>query len=160
MFGLAVSILAILYLFSAMVPEANPGDLTQLLSTLDRAHGFQRGVSVTPQGMDLLFLYAFAFGRHPAAALVDLGLLISLTLLVLSYGRRIGHPVAGVASAILTCANPLIGQYLSAPRIDVGTAVVLFALFYLLHIWAEHPPQALLVPTGFIPRLHFHPTHP
>src|SRR5258708_25076739 len=134
MFGLAVSILAILYLFSAMVPEANPGDLTQLLSTLDRAHGFQRGVSVTPQGMDLLFLYAFAFGRHSAAALVDLGLLISLTLLVLCYGRRIGHPAAGAAGAIFTYASPVIGQRLSFPTMGAAPALMLFALFYLLQV--------------------------
>src|SRR5260221_12220848 len=100
--------------------------------------------------MDLLVLYTFVFGRHSAAALVDLGLLILLTMLVLCYGRLIGHPVAGVVGALLTCASPLISQYLSVPRMDVATAMVLFALFYLLHIWREHRAQALLFPIGIM----------
>src|SRR4029077_7046883 len=137
--------------FNATDPEPLPGSLTRLLSIVDRAHGFQRSEPAAIQhGIDLLFLYAFAFGRHSAAALVNLGLLISLALLVLCYGRRIGHPVAGVVAAILTYASPLAGQDLSVANMDVATATVLFTLFYLLQVWDERRVHALLVPIGVL----------
>lgn len=149
LFGATFAILTIIYFFNATDPEPLPGSLTRLLSIVDRAHGFQSGApAAVPEGIDLLFLYAFAFGRNSAAALVNLGLLISLALLVLCYGRRIGHPVVGVVAAILTYASPLIGQDLSVANMDVATATVLFALFYLLQVWDEERAEALLVSIG------------
>ncbi|HYL77455.1 MAG TPA: FkbM family methyltransferase [Bryobacteraceae bacterium] len=150
-FGATFVILTIVYVRNATDPELLPGSLTRLLSALDRAHGFQPSAPVgVPEGIDLLFLYAFAFGRHTAAALVNLGLLISLAMLVLSYARRIGHPVAGVVAALLTFASPLIGPELAVANMDVATAAALFAIFYLLQIWDEQRAPALLVPIGIL----------
>ena len=151
LFGVAFAFLTVLYFFNATDPEPLPESLTRVLSALDRARGIQHSAPVPlPAGIDLLFLYAFAFGRHSAAALVNLGLLISLALLALCYGRRVGHPVAGAVGAILTFASPLMGQNLSVLNMDVATATLLFALFYLLQVWDERRSQMLLVSIGIL----------
>jgi hypothetical protein len=115
------SIASVFYFLQAIAPEPNPSDLTNRLSSMDQAHGFDRLHSF-PDVAELPLLVAFAFGRHPAAALVNSTVLASLALLVLYCGRRIGHPLVGVFGALLVYASP------------VGTpAAALISLFYVLH---------------------------
>jgi hypothetical protein len=40
------------------------------------------------KGVELLFLFAFAFGRHSAAALTHLSFLVTLAFAMLCYARR------------------------------------------------------------------------
>src|SRR5260370_39817034 len=127
----------------------NLGDITHHLSGIDRARGFQRGIAL-PESTQLLLLPAFALGRDSAVALVSLALLASLTLLMLCYGRRVGHPIVGAAGAILIYACPIAAKYYPLPNIDVGTAASLFALFYFLQLWDQQPPVQLAIAIGIL----------
>ena len=122
-----------LYVFRYLPPQTNLAGITQRLSAVDRARGFQSGTNL-PDAAQLLLLPAFALGRDSAAALVNLGLLATLALLMLCYGRRVGHPIVGAAWALLVYAYPWGSQYFSLANIDAVTAVALFSLFYLLQL--------------------------
>ncbi len=125
-FILVFSVCTVFYFLGAMATQPAPDAMTQRLSVMDRAHGFAPNAGITlANGFELLLLFAFAIGRHSGAALVNLGLLAALSLLVLCYGRRMGHPIVGLAGAILAYLIPLA-------HINVAAAAILFALFYLL----------------------------
>lgn len=146
-----------LYFFHAMAPEMSPDGATYHLGMVAkyyRAHGFVKLTNNIyanlSEGIELLFLHAFLFGKHSAAALVHFSYLISLALLMLSYGRRIGYPVAGVAGAIFLYASPVLGMDGTVAYNDVALGAVLFALFYLLQIWSEQRDPNLLIPIGIL----------
>jgi len=70
------SLFLVLYFFNAMVPEASSDGVAYhlgLAARYLRAHGFERITTnmyaSLSQGIEMLFLFAFAFGRHSAAAL-------------------------------------------------------------------------------------------
>ena len=86
----------------------------------------------------MLFVPAFAIGRHSAAALVHFAFTVALALAMLAYGRRIGKPWAGAAGALLTFASPVVGAAGSAAYVDVATAAIVFGVFYWTEIWDEH----------------------
>jgi FkbM family methyltransferase len=120
------------YIFQALATQPGPDAVTRQLSLVDQKHGFQPNDAVTlPKNFELLSLFAFAIGRHSAAALVNVALLAAFSLLVLSFGRRMGYPIVGIAAAILAYLSPLI-------HLDGGLAAILMALFYLLQpaIWS------------------------
>ncbi len=141
--------LTVVHVFRALSPEMNLGDITQHLSGIDRARGFQSGIAL-PEGTQLLLLPAFALGRDSAAALVNLALLASLTLLMLCYGRRVGHRIVGAAVAILIYACPIAAKYYPLANIDVVTAASLFALFYSLQLLDQQPPLQLAIAIGIL----------
>src|SRR5581483_602795 len=67
----------VLYFFNALAPEISPDGSTYQLGLVARylrEHGFHRITTNMyanlSQGLEMLFLFAFAFGRHSAAALV------------------------------------------------------------------------------------------
>ena len=146
--------------FNALAPEHSPDGMAYHLSEVrmyQQAHGFPR-VSIESsdmyaslsQGVELLFLFAFEFGRHSAAALLHYCFLFALAFLILSYGRRIGRPAVGVAGAIITYTSPVILRDATAAYIDVALAAVLFALFYLLQIWDETRDPKFFLPIGLL----------
>ena len=140
---------------SPMIPDA----ITARLSLLDQAHGFIRsaGDAARPGGFELLFLFAFALGRQSAASLAGVALLVCLARLVFVYGRRIGYPAVGICGAVLVCASVVTSHRDLPWYADVGTAAVLFALFYALEIWEEHGEPALLVPAGVLAGFSYSP---
>lgn len=145
------------YFFNALAPEGSPDGMAYHLGVIakyQRAHGFVRITTdiyaSLSEGIELLFLFAFEYGRHSAAALVHFAFLLCLTFLVLCYGRRIGRPAAGVAAAIFTYASPVVGFDGSIAYIDVGLAAVVFGLFYLLQIWDEDRNPKWLVPIAIL----------
>jgi 4-amino-4-deoxy-L-arabinose transferase-like glycosyltransferase len=139
-----------------MVPETSPDGATYhlgLVSRYLRAHGFERITTsmfaALSQGIEMLFLFAFAFGRHSAAALVHFAFLAALPLAMLSYARRFGFPVAGVCGSLLVFASPAVGLDGTTAYNDVAAACIVFTVFYLAQIWAaEEANRALLVPLG------------
>ena len=146
-----------LYFFNALAPESSPDGMAYHLGVIakyQRAHGFQRITTdiyaSLSEGIELLFLWAFEYGRHSAAALVHFSFFVTLAFMILSYGRRIGQPVAGAAAAIFTYASPVVGLDGSIAYIDVGMAAVLFGLFYLLQIWDQDRNTNLLIPIGIL----------
>ncbi len=157
LFGALFALFTYLYLFNAMAPETSPDGTAYHLGLVLRylrAHGF---VHITTnmyaylsQGTEMLYLYAFAFGRHSAAALVHFAFLVTLPFAMLAYARRFGFPVAGMVAALLVYLSPIVGFDGSTAYIDVAVACVLFVIFYLLQIWDEERTPALLIPIGLL----------
>ena len=146
-----------LYFFNAMAPEISPDGATYhlgLVSRYLREHGFHRITTdiyaSLSQGFEMLFLFAFAFGRHSAAALVHFAFTVALALAMFFYGRRIGQPLAGAAGALFVFCSPVVGIDGSSAYNDVGVACVLFTVFYLLQIWDQERTSALLIPIGLV----------
>lgn len=143
--------------FNALAPEHSSDGMSYHLAEVliyRRAHGFPRITTDVyanlSQGVELLYLFAFDFGRHSAATLVHYSFLIALVFLVLSYGRRIGRPAVGVAAALFTYTCPVILRDATTAYIDVALGAVLFALFYLLQVWDDTRDAKLLIPIGIL----------
>ncbi len=143
--------------FSALAPEHSTDGMAYHLGEVlkyRQAHGFVRITtdiySNLSQGVELLYLFAFDFGRHSAASVLHFTFLVVLAFLILSYGRRIGRPGVGVAAAIITYTCPIVLLDASIAYVDVALAAVLFALFYLLQIWDENRDPKMLVPIGIL----------
>jgi hypothetical protein len=148
----------VLYFFNAMAPEMSPDGVGYHLSLVARYlrdHGFERLTTNMygnlSQGVEMLFLFAFAFGRHSAAALTHFAFLVTLTLAILCYARRSGFPVAGVCAALLVFASPVAGIDGASAYNDVATACIVFTVFYLTRIWEpDSSTAALLAPIGLV----------
>jgi len=146
-----------LYLSQAMGPEYSPDGSTYHLGYVARylrQHGFGRITTSfyanMPQGLEMLFLFAFAFGKHSAAAMVHFAFLIALALGMVTYARRFGFPLAGMFAAVLVYLSPVFGYDGTVAYNDVAAACVVFFLFYALQIWAAERQDALLIPIGLL----------
>lgn len=147
----------VLYFFNAMAPEFSPDGVSYHLAFVAkymRAHGLVRMpmdmYAHLSQGIEMLFLFAFAFGRHSSAALVHYAFLVALAFSILSYGRRVGYPVAGVAAALFVYLSPVVGIDATTAYIDVAAAAILFTTFYLLEIWDAGRRIRLLAVIGLV----------
>jgi hypothetical protein len=151
-----------IYLITAMGPEISPDGTGYHVGLISRYYD-HRGFypirtsmfSGLSQGIEMLFLIAFALGRHSATAMVHLLFLLTLPFGMLAYSSRAGVPRAGVIGAILFCLAPVVGRDGTIAYIDVGTAAVAFAGFLMLEIWrAERHDgkgkDALLIPAGML----------
>ncbi len=147
----------ILYFFNSMAPEASfDGSRYHLglVSRYLREHGFERITysmyAALSQGVEMLYLYAFAFGRHSAAAMVHFAFLVALAWQVFAYGRRAGGPMAGACAALLVFASPVAGVDGTSAYNDVAVAAIAFTLFYLLELWDEKRAPRLLAAIGLV----------
>jgi hypothetical protein len=155
LWGIAFGMFAVLYLANAMAPEISPDGSTYHLGLVSRylnQHGFVRITdnlyAAMPEGVEMLFLFAFAFGRHSAAALVHFAFFVALVWQVFSYARRRGFPVAGASAALLVFASPVAGIDGSSAYNDVAVAAIAFTLFHLLQLWDEERDPRLLAAIG------------
>ena len=147
LFLAAFALFSILYFLHALAPECSPEGSAEnlpLVAHWARDHGFTNHLDIrAPQGVNMLFLFAFTMGKHSAAALVHFAFLLTLPLLMLSYSRRMGFPRAGVLGAIFTFASPIVGVDGSSAAHEVALATIAFALFYLFQIWdSKHRARA------------------
>ena len=156
-FGSCAGVYAIVYFVNAWAPEVSPDGSSYHLGLVARelrAHGFElittSFYAMLSQGVEMLFVPAFAIGRHSAAALVHFVFTIALALAMLAYGRRAGKPWAGAAGAFLTFASPTVGAVGSAAYVDVAAAAIVFAVFYWTEIWDEQHGLRLLIPVGLL----------
>ena len=154
---LAFSLYFILYFFNSMVPEASfDGSRYHLAlaSRYLREHGFHRITNnmfaSLSQGVEMLYLWAFAFGKHSAAAMVHFAFLVALVWQMFSYGRRVGLPLAGACGALLVFASPVVGVDGTSAYNDVAVAAIAFTLFHLLQIWDDVRAPRLLVAIGLV----------
>jgi hypothetical protein len=138
------TVFAVVCVIYAMAPEWSPDGSSYHLGVLAhyyRAHGFVKLQSNMyanlSQGVEMLFLNAWAFGRHSAAALVHCAFLLTLPLLMLRYGQRMAMPAAGAAAALFTFLSPVVMVDGASAYIDVAAVCVLFAVFYLCEIDAS-----------------------
>ncbi|MDQ6662873.1 MAG: discoidin domain-containing protein [Acidobacteriota bacterium] len=157
LFVIGFGIYNLLYVRYALAPEMSPDGMAYHLGLVNlyyNAHGLIRITTnmyaSLSQGMEMLFLFAFAFGRHSAAALVHYLFLICLPLLMLTYAMRFGIPAAGVFGALLVFASPVMGIDGTSAYIDVGLACVGFATFYALSIWEEQRESGVLILAGIL----------
>jgi len=158
LFACVFTVFGVLYFFHAMAPEMSPDGASYhlgLVSRYLRARGFERITTNMyanlSQGVEMLFLFAFAFGRHSAAALTHFAFLVTLPLAMLCYSRRFGFPVAGVCGSLLVFASPIVGMDGSVAYNDVACACIVFSAFYLAQIWlADESNKGLLAPLGLV----------
>ncbi len=157
LFWAPVFVFGIYYFVHALAPEISPDGSTYHLGIVGRylrQHGF--GHITTDmyanlsEGIEMLFLAAYSIGKHSAAALVEFTFLLALPWGLLSYGRRIGFPKAGILGALLVYASPIFGMSGTVAYNDAAGACILFATFYLLQIWAETRQHRLVPVIGLL----------
>ena len=156
-FGLLYAVFAVIYLRNALIPEISADAILYhiaLPARYLREHCFppsdRNMMANLSEGIEMLFLFAFAFGKHSAGAMVHLIFTLVLPFGMMSYGRRAGLPSAGAAAALLFFLSPMVGKLATVGYIDVAVAAVVFAVFYLLEIWREEQSVALLIAAGLL----------
>ena len=147
----------VLYLANAMAPEVSPDGAAYHLGLVSRyfaVHGLERITTNLyanlSQGMEMLFLFAFAFGRHSAAAMVHFAFLVALAWSMFQYGKRAGFATPAACAALLVFASPVVGIDAISAYNDVAVAAVAWTLFSLLHIWEEDRDPRLLAAMGLV----------
>lgn len=156
-FAIVFLTFAFLYFINALAPETSPDGSAYhipIAARYYRAHGFER---VTwnmyfnlSQGVELLFVMAFAFGRHSATALTHFSFLLALPFLMVSYARRYGFAAAGTAAALIVFVSPVVGLDGSCAYIDVALTAVVFGMYYFLQLWDSDGDWRLLIPAGLL----------
>lgn len=133
-----------LYLINALAPELEPDARAYhlgLTSEYVRLGGFPSRVGfyeMLPQGFEMLFVPAFAFGRHSAARLVHCAFLLATVPLMLRIGRRLELPGGVVlAAAVLYFCAPMTGITGTSAYTDAGGVFFTLATFYLLLVWRD-----------------------
>ena len=156
-FFLIFSAFFIYYFFNALAPEVSPDGSGYHLGNVVRMwrnHGFawdyHSMYAYLSQGTEMLFLVAFAFGRHSAAALVHFAYFCTLPLLMVCWGRRFGVPKAGLFAALLIFASPVIAKDGVSAYNDLAVATLIYAVFYLLQVWDELQSRNLLLLIGLL----------
>lgn len=156
-FFLIVAIYFVIYLLNAMAPEISADGAAYHLSFVGRylrEHGFHpitwNFYASLSEGIEMLFLFAFAFGRHSAAAMVHLAFLVALAWQIFAHGKRSGFPLAGACAAVLVFLSPVVGQDAASAYNDVALAAVAFTLFYLLQVWSDSREPRLLLAIGLL----------
>lgn len=157
LFGIGFAAYAFLYLVNAMAPEISPDGSSYhlgLVARYLRERGFPRITTnmyaSLSQGVEMLFVFAFAFGRHSAAALVHCAFTLALPWLMLAHARRFGFASAGAGGALLVLFSPVVGVDGSSAYNDVAVSAILFTLYSLVQIWTEERRPRLLVPIGLV----------
>jgi len=147
----------ICYFFNSMAPESSfDGSAYHLglVARYLREHGFHRITwnvyADLPEGAEMLFLAAFAFGRHSAAAMVHFAFLLALAWQVYAYGRRSGFALAGACGALIVFCSPLLGVDGTSAYVDVAAASAAFTLFHLLQAWEPGRSRRLLWVIGLV----------
>ncbi len=141
-------------LLAAMAPEISPdgsGYHLGIVSRYYRAHGFARidtnMYAALSQGLEMLFLFAYAFGRHSAAAVVHCAFYLTAPLLMLRFGQRLGAPGAGAAAALFFLCAPVALIDGTSAYTDAAVACVVFAVVYLAE--QDAPPWLAGMLCGF-----------
>lgn len=139
---------------TAMAPEISPDGSAYHLGVVGRyyrAHGMEpvttNMYAALSQGLEMLFLWAYAFGRHSAAAVVHCAFYLALPVLMVRYGQRAGAPAAGAAAALFVLCAPVALVDGTSAYNDAAVACVAFAVFYLVE--TEAPPVLAGLLAGF-----------
>jgi hypothetical protein len=154
---MVLAVYFICYFFNSMAPESSFDGSAYHLSLVARylrEHGFHpitwNLYASLPDGVEMLFLAAFAFGRHSAAAMVHFAFLLALAWQVFAYGRGAGSPLAGACGAAIVFCSPLFGVDGTSAYVDVAAASAAFTLFHLLQAWKPDRSRRLLWVIGIV----------
>ncbi|MGD0771874.1 MAG: hypothetical protein ABSC05_03540, partial [Candidatus Solibacter sp.] len=133
------------YLVNALAPETTADGITYHLGLPNeylRLGGFPDHITfydVVPQGMEMLYTVAFAFGRHAAAKLVEFAFFLGTLPLIFRVGRRLGATdLACLVAAVFYFCAPVAGITGSSSYNDAAGVFYLLAAFYLL-LWSSLP---------------------
>jgi 4-amino-4-deoxy-L-arabinose transferase-like glycosyltransferase len=153
--GSALAIYGTLYAINAMAPELEPDAIAYhlgLASEYVRLGAFPNRVGfyeMLPQGFEMLFVPAFAFGRHSSARLVHCAFLLASVPLIWRIGRRLSLPDGvTLAAAVLYFCAPMVGVAGTSAYTDAGGVFFVLATFYLLLVWRDTRDVRYLAPAG------------
>jgi hypothetical protein len=156
-YGAIFTAFTIYYFFHAWAPESSPDGSAYhlgLVARYLRVHGFEQVTTnmyaSLSAGVEMLFVPAFAIGKHSAGALVHYAFLVALAMAMFAYGRRIGKPWVGAAGALLVYVSPVVGLDGSIAYNDCAVAAIAFSVFYFLEIWDNVREPRLLIPIGLL----------
>ena len=146
-----------LYLIHALAPEIQPDGVSYhlgLVSEYARLGGFPDRVAffeMLPQGMEMLFLFAFVIGKHSAAKLVHFGFLLATVPLMLELGRRMRLPdrLSGAAAALYFCA-PVVGVAGTSSYNDAALVFFSLATLLALLLWKQGFDDRNLLVAGLL----------
>lgn len=157
LFYLIFTTLLLIYFINSMAPEVSPdgsgyhlGNVARMWRQNGFVWDYRSMYSYLSQGLEMLFLVAFSFGKHSSAALVHFAFLITLSLLIICYGRRFGHPLAALFAAVMVLGSPVVGKTGSSAYNDLAVASLIFAVFYLLRVWHEAQEINMLILIGLL----------
>ncbi len=157
LYYLIFTVYFVIYFINALAPEASPDGSSYHLGNVAHmwhSHGFAWNYhsmyAYLTQGLEMLFLVAFAFGRHSSATLIHFTFEITLALLIICYGRRFGCSRGALFAAVLVFASPVAGKAGSSAYNDLAEAALIFAVFYLLQAWNENRERNLLYLIGLL----------
>lgn len=155
--GVPGTLFSLVYLINALAPESSPDGAGYHLGVVARylrAHGLEKVTTnfyaMLSEGVEMLFVPAFAIGRHSSAALLQFIFAIGLALALLAYGRRLGKPWVGATAALLTFLSPVFGLTASMAYVDVATGAIVFSAFYWVEVWDDFRDWRLLIPAGLL----------
>jgi hypothetical protein len=150
-------IYTVVYLLAAMMPETSPDGTIYHVGLVARYYEHRGFFPLTTEmyaglsgGIEMLFLVAFALGRHSATAMVHLLFLLTLPFGMIALARRMNAPRAGVVGALLFFISPVVGRDGTCAYIDVATAAVVFSSFYFLEIWRTEEDRRALILAGIL----------
>ena len=157
LFGLIIAVFTLIYFVNAWAPELSPdgaGYHLGLVARYLRVHGFEavptNFYSGLSQGAEMLYVAAFAIGRHSAAALVHFSFTIALALAIHAYGCRIGKELVGMTATLLVYLSPVVAVVGTSAYVDVAAAAAVFLAFYWAEIWDLQQDSRLLIPLGLM----------
>ena len=143
------------YFVNALAPETLADGITYHLGLpyeYVRLGGFPHRITfydVIPQGMEMLYTMAFAFGRHSAAKLVEFAFFIATVPLIFRIGRRLQMTdLANVAAAAIYFCAPVCGLTGASSYNDAAGVFFTLAAFYLLLVWRDSGDVRYLLPAG------------
>ena len=152
---LILGLYAAWYFVNALAPEILADGITYHLGLpyeYVRLGGFPDRIAffdMAPQGMEMLYAVAFAFGRHSAAKLVEFGFFLASLPLIFRVGRRLGiGDLASLTAAAFYFCAPVAGITGSSSYNDAAAVFFTLAAFYLLLVWRDTSDGRYLLPAG------------
>jgi hypothetical protein len=146
-----------IYLVNAWAPEISPDGSAYHLAEVARYVREHRLIAITSsqyaslsQGLEMLFVPAFAIGRHSAASLLHLAFLFALGFAIWAFGRRAGKAWAGAGAALLVLWSPVAAVDAVSAYVDVAAAAAAFSVFYWIEIWDAERSNGPLAAAGLM----------
>jgi Dolichyl-phosphate-mannose-protein mannosyltransferase len=143
------------YFVNALAPEILADGTTYHLGLpyeYTRLGGFPDRITfydMVPQGMEMLYTVAFAFGRHSAAKLVEFAFFAATLPLFFRIGRRFElSGVASLAAAVLYFCAPVAGATGASSYNDAAGVFFTLSALYLLLVWYQSGDTRHLLPAG------------
>lgn len=155
--GIIFGMYGLWYFVNALAPETLADGITYHLGLpyeYVRLGGFPDHITfydLVPQGMEMLYTVAFAFGRHSAAKLVEFSFFLATLPLIFRIGRRLGSgDLASLVAAVFYCSAPVVGLTGSSSYNDAAGVFFMLAALYLLLVWRGTQDARYLLPAGLL----------